>query len=52
MQDRRCQSCARMTGFRRVLGWGTLLGIVLTGGLWFLAVPFYPKRCVACGSSA
>ena len=52
MKDRHCHSCARVTGFGRVWGWGTFFGIVLSGGLWLLAVPFYPKRCVVCGSSA
>jgi hypothetical protein len=52
MKDRPCESCARQTGFGRVFGWGTFLGVLLTGGLWLVAMPFYPRRCVVCGSSA
>src|ERR1035437_2529468 len=45
-----CTSCDRTMGFKRALGWGTYLAIVLTGGLWLLSIPFYPKRCVVCGT--
>lgn len=44
-----CQSCARNTGFKRALGLGTVLMLVLTGGTWLFALPFYPSRCVICG---
>lgn len=37
-------------GFKRNLGLGTFFAVILTGGLWLLALPFYPKRCVTCGS--
>jgi len=36
-------------GFKRTFGWGTYFAVLLTGGLWLLALPFYPKRCVGCG---
>jgi hypothetical protein len=32
------------------LGWGTLFAALVTGGIWLLAIPFYPKRCIICGS--
>ena len=46
-----CPNCQKVTGYKRALGFGTLLGFVLTGGLWLLAVPFYPRRCITCGTS-
>jgi hypothetical protein len=36
-------------GFKRALGFGTLFAILLTAGFWILTIPFYPKRCMACG---
>ena len=45
-----CPHCGRETGHKRALGWGTFFAVLLTGGLWFLAIPFYPKRCIICGS--
>lgn len=44
-----CQSCQRVTGHKRALGWGTFFAVVLTFGFWLLAIPFYRKRCVICG---
>ena len=37
------------TGFARRLGVGTIIGILVTGGLWLLTLPLYPKRCAICG---
>lgn len=45
-----CASCTRATGHKRALGWGTFFAVVLTGGFWLLAIPFYQKRCMICGS--
>ncbi len=45
-----CQSCQRVTGHKRALGWGTFFAVVLTGGSWLLAIPFYQPRCVICGT--
>lgn len=45
-----CSSCKRETGFKRALGWGTFFACILTGGLWLLTIPFYPKRCIVCGN--
>lgn len=44
-----CESCQRVTGHKRALGWGTFFAAVLTGGVWLLAIPVYPKRCIVCG---
>lgn len=44
-----CPNCQKLTGFKRALGFGTLFATVLTAGLWLLAIPFYPKRCMVCG---
>jgi hypothetical protein len=45
-----CKSCNRITGFKRALGWGTFFGAISTFGLLLFLIPFYPKRCVICGS--
>ncbi len=50
--SRFCQSCQRVTGHKRALGWGTFFASVVTLGVWLLAIPFYPKRCVICGALA
>lgn len=44
-----CKNCGKMTGHKRHLGVGTILGSVVTGGASLAAVPFYPKRCIICG---
>lgn len=44
-----CPNCGKERGYKRALGWGTFFAVVITGGLWILAIPFYPKRCIACG---
>mgnify|MGYP001557842721 CR=1 FL=1 len=45
-----CQSCEQTTGHKRAIGIGTLLGAACTGGVSLVATPFYPLRCVRCGS--
>jgi thiol-disulfide isomerase/thioredoxin len=50
MEMMNCPSCNRKMGCKRALGWGTFFAVLATGGLWFLAIPFYPKRCIGCGS--
>lgn len=50
MKVRYCPTCGKDTGHQRRLGFGTFFAVVLTGGLWLLALPFYPKRCIVCGS--
>ena len=44
-----CVNCRRPMGFKRNLGWGTFFAVVITGGVWILAIPLYPKRCIGCG---
>lgn len=45
-----CPICQKETGHQRKLGFGTLFAVIITIGWWLLAIPFYPKRCVVCGS--
>lgn len=45
-----CPSCHRETGHKRALGWGTFFAAILTWGFWLLILPFYPKRCIVCGT--
>jgi len=47
-----CALCNRPVDARRLIGVGTIALAVATGGFWLLAVPFYPKRCSICKSSA
>ena len=49
MQMLQCPNCGKLTGFKRNLGFGTFFMVVITGGLWLLAIPFYPVRCINCG---
>jgi|GEM_PF-2776939 len=44
-----CPVCEKEVGYARRLGVGTVIAIVLTFGLWLLALPLYPKRCTICG---
>jgi hypothetical protein len=44
-----CHNCGKRTGHKRTLGFGTFFAVFLTFGLWILAIPFYPKRCIICG---
>jgi hypothetical protein len=44
-----CPNCAKQTGFKRALGFGTFFVALLTAGFWLLAIPFYPVRCINCG---
>ena len=50
MQTVYCNLCERKVGAKRAFGWGTFFAVVLTSGLWLLALPFYPIRCTVCGS--
>jgi hypothetical protein len=49
MQMTHCPNCGTMTGFKRSWGFGTFFAVLFTGGLWLLAIPFYPVRCIRCG---
>jgi hypothetical protein len=46
-----CQNCGGNRGFKRSLGFGTFFMFLLTFGVWILAVPLYPKRCIGCGQT-
>jgi hypothetical protein len=46
-----CSNCGKSTGHKRALGFGTLFMVLLTGGLWLIAIPFYPLRCIICGNT-
>lgn len=46
-----CLDCGKKTGHKRDLGFGTFFAVLVTGGLWLLAIPSYPLRCVVCGST-
>jgi hypothetical protein len=48
MATRYCELCGRLVDGRRHFGFGTLALSVLTGGAWFLVLPFYRKRCPIC----
>jgi hypothetical protein len=47
-----CPKCTQETGFQRKLGFGTFFAVLITGGFWLLALPFYPKRCNICGGDS
>lgn len=52
MQFRHCMNCRQSRGFKRNLGWGTFFAVAITFGFWLFAIPFYPSRCIRCGSDA
>jgi hypothetical protein len=45
-----CPVCEKVTPHKRAFGMGTLIAFFATTGLWVLAMPFYPIRCVYCGT--
>jgi hypothetical protein len=51
MKFQDCRNCGTKTGFKRSLGFGTFIGLLLTGGFLLLALPFYPIRCIKCGGA-
>jgi len=44
-----CENCGKQTGHKRAFGIGTIIAFFCTLGLWVLAMPFYPARCIVCG---
>ena len=50
MNMKRCPGCDRVTGHKRAIGVGSLLAVIVTGGLWLIALPFYSERCIICGN--
>lgn len=51
MCERPCKSCGRITAHKRIFGTGTCLALIFSVGFWTLLMPFYPRRCVICGTS-
>lgn len=51
MTFEQCDNCGKPTGHKRAFGWGTFFAVVLTAGFWLLTLPFYPSRCIMCGST-
>jgi len=49
MKTKHCNICNKQTIFKRHLGIGTLIAVIVTLGWWVLAIPFYPVRCTYCG---
>lgn len=47
-----CATCGQQRPIKRALGFGTLFAVIITGGLWLLAIPFYPLRCASCGGTS
>jgi hypothetical protein len=47
-----CALCRRPVEARRHVGVGTAVLAVFTAGLSLLAIPFYPKRCPICRTTA
>lgn len=45
-----CPNCKKETGHKRALGWGTFFGAIFTFGFSLFLIPFYPIRCIICGS--
>jgi hypothetical protein len=51
MNFRNCDYCKKETAHKRVIGIGTFIAVILTLGLWLLVIPFYPARCIHCGTA-
>ena len=45
-----CALCKRSIEAKRKIGVGTLILVLLTFGLWLVAIPFYRLRCSICKS--
>ena len=48
MDVKYCTLCQRNVTPKRKIGVGTLIGIIFTGFIWLLFIPFYKKRCPLC----
>ncbi len=44
-----CPNCKQVTMRRRKIGVGTLILVLLTGGLYLPLIFFHRKRCAICG---
>jgi len=47
-----CVACQREVAWKRKIGVGTLLLVLMTFGFWLLLIPLYPKRCPICLGTA
>ena len=47
----RCMMCQRDVQTRRKIGAGSVILVLVTAGLWILAIPFYRQRCPICSGS-
>ena len=47
-----CNLCKRPVEAKRNIGVGSLLLVLITGGIWLIAILFYSKRCTICKSDA
>ena len=52
MATKYCTLCERSVEAKRVIGVGTLILVLITGGLWLPIIFFYGKRCSICKSKA
>jgi hypothetical protein len=48
MTIKHCVLCDRKVSAQRQIGVGTLILVILTAGLWLIAIPFYEERCPIC----
>jgi hypothetical protein len=47
-----CKCCNKQVIPRKKYGIGTLIGVLVTSGLWIFVMPFYPDVCYHCGSNS
>ena len=52
MSIKYCNLCERKVEAKREIGVGSLLLVLLTGGLWLIALLFYGERCSICKSKS
>lgn len=50
MKIQYCKNCKQVTTHKRNIGIGSLLLVVITGGLWLPCILFYQYRCWICGN--
>jgi len=43
-----CENCKQVVQEHRIIGVGTLIAAIVTGGLWLIAIMMYNKRCPIC----
>lgn len=46
-----CRMCNRQVVPKRKIGVGTLLMVLMTGLMWLIMIPLYPKRCPICNGT-